>query len=357
MRCNVLASHRWRAPVTAWASTAALIAAGALSFDDGVALVAERGEAMQLAAEIQPGTMKAIVGLDDECAGVACCRADGLVWVANYNAPADVVIAGDCPSVDAAVDQAMALGARKVVPVPVGGAFHTPFMAPARDRLRKALHAAKFRPPQVPVVANVDARAHRGSEDWRRLLSAQLCSPVRWRQSVLRLDSLALALNARALGQASAGPGEDPGDVGQHHALFVELGCGGLLTSLVRRILPAATALAIATPDDLDTLVAAITGQRVHAEGRHVAPTHHGEHFQVAERMVISPCAGVFEPIASAVTVSCGGTGPALEVGTVVGSVNGHEVRSPFAGRFMAMLALPGERVRPGQPVAWLRAG
>ena len=170
---------------------------------------------------------------------------------------------------------------------------------------------------------------------------------IRWR----------LALDARALGQASAAAGDNPGDARPHPALFVELGCGGLLTGLVHRILPAAAALAIATPDDLDILAAAISGPGLQAVRSPVAAMDHGEHFQAPERMVISPCAGVFEPIAGAVTASCRGRGSALEVGTVVGSVNGHEVRSPFAGRFMAMLALPGERVRPGQPVAWLRAG
>jgi [acyl-carrier-protein] S-malonyltransferase len=309
-----------------------------------VALVAERGEAMQFAAEVQPGTMKSIVGLDDDCAGVACYRADGQVWVANYNAPADVVIAGDSPSVDAAVDQALALGAKKVFPVPVGGAFHTPFMAPARDRLRKALQAVDFRAPDVPVVANVDARTHTGSEDWRRLLSAQLCSPVRWRQSVLRLDTLALA------GE------DDTGRRADHPALFVELGCGGLLTSLVHRILPSAHAISVATPRDLETLAHAMSGQAVPPLRHQLGPSHHGEHFEVSERMVISPCAGVFEPASTGAAPS-GGPGSALEVGTVVGSVSGHEVRSLFAGRLVALLALPGERIRPGQPVAWLRAG
>ena len=316
----------------------ALVAAGALSFDDGVAIVTERGEAMQAASDDQPGTMKVILGLDDDAADVACYRADAEVWVANYNAPDNVVIAGDHPSVDAAVDQAFALGARKVLPVPVGGAFHTPFMAPARNRLRKAIRTATFREPEVPVVANVDALAHRTAEEWQGLLSAQLCSPVRWRQSVIRLAGLA-------------------GDRADQHAadgerLFVELGVGGVLSGLTRRIVPGATAISVATPTDLDTLVEVVAG---HSPLHTYAASHHGEHLYVSERMVISPCAGVFQP-ATAVGAAAA-EGEPIEVGSVIGRIGDQEVRSPFAGCLMGMLALPGERVQSGQPVAWLRVG
>lgn len=308
----------------------ALVAAGALSFDDGVAVVAERGNAMQAAAEDQPGTMKVILGLNDAAADVACYRADGDVWVANYNAPDNVVIAGDHASIDDAVSQATALGARKILPVHVSGAFHTPFMAPARNRLRKALRSATFREPEVPVVANVDALPHESAEEWELLLSAQLCSPVRWRQSVLRLSEL-------------AGTGE---------RLYVELGAGGVLSGLARRIVPGATAISVATPVDLDRVVEAVSG---HSALHTYAASHHGEHLYVSERLVISPCAGVFQP------ATTGGEPPAegaaVEVGTAVGLVGEQEVRSPFAGRLMGMLALPGERVQSGQPVAWLRAG
>jgi len=314
----------------------ALVAAGALSFDDGVALVTERGEAMQAAADDQPGTMKVILGLDDDAADVACYRADGEVWVANYNAPGNVVIAGDHPSVNAAVDQAIAAGARKILPVPVGGAFHTPFMAPARNRLRKAIRNATFREPEVPVVANVDALAHQTAEEWQGLLSAQLCSPVRWRQSVIRLAGLA-------------------GDRADQHAadgerLFVELGVGGVLSGLTRRIVPGATAISVATPTDLDMLVEVVAG---HSPLHAYAASHHGEHLYVSERMVISPCAGVFQP-ATAVGAAAA-EGEPIEVGSVIGRIGDQEVRSPFAGCLMGMLALPGERVQSGQPVAWLR--
>jgi [acyl-carrier-protein] S-malonyltransferase len=317
----------------------ALVAAGALSFDEGVAIVAERGEAMQAAADETPGAMSSILGLDDESVDVACRRADGDVWVANYNAPEDLVIAGSRSSVETAGSLALRSGARKVAPVAVGGAFHTPFMAPARDRLRKALRQATFREPEVPVVANVDALPHRTAEAWQSLLSAQLCSPVRWRQSVLEL----------------AGLGGD--DTTRHHdgeRLFVELGPGDSLTSLIRRIAPTATALPVCTPGDLDLLVEAIAG---HTSLHAWAAVHHGEHLYVSERVVISPSAGVFEPPIPSDEQTAGSTGAPIEVGTLLGRVGRDEVRSPFKGRLMGMLAFPGERVQTGQPVAWLRAG
>src|SRR3954447_3815633 len=157
----------------------ALVATGGLGFEDGVRVVAERGEAMQAAAEDNPGTMAAVLGLDDEQVDQACRRVDGEVWVANYNAPGQVVIAGTREGVAQAGEEAKALGAKKVMPLPVGGAFHTPLMAPARNRLRKALAEAAVEHPGVPVVANVDARAYSGAADWPSLLSSQLQSPVR----------------------------------------------------------------------------------------------------------------------------------------------------------------------------------
>ena len=329
----------------------ALVAAGALSFDDGVAIVTERGEAMQAAADDQPGIMKVILGLDDDAVDIACYRADGDVWVANYNGPENVVIAGDKGSVDAAVEQAMVLGAQKVLTVPVGGAFHTPFMAPARPRLRKALRAATFREPEVPVVANVDAIPHHSAEAWQGLSSAQLCSPVRWRQSVLRLGELATADGP----EGPNGNGRRSDGVANGERIFVEVGPGGVLSGLTRRILPGATAVAVATPADLDLLVEVIAG---HSALHTYAASHHGEHLYVSERMVISPRAGVFQPTGLTSDVDDERTlaeGDPIVVGTVLGRVGDTEVRSPFEGSLMGMLALPGERVQTGQPVAWLR--
>lgn len=295
----------------------ALTATGCLSFDEGVRLVAARGEAMQAAAEDNPGTMSAILGLDDEDADAACRRADGDVWVANYNAPGQIVIAGAVEAVQAAAAIAKTLGAKKVLPLPVGGAFHTPYMAPARDALRKALAEATFHELEVPLVANVDAKPHADPEEWRSLLSAQLASPVRWRQSLLRLAEEGVTR-------------------------FVELGPGGVLTGMVKRTVPEAQSTWVGVPTDIDKLLEAVHGTSP------VLSTHHeGEHLYMLERMVVSPAAGVFTPDAA--------EGSALEVGGRLGLVSGEEVRSPFEGRIMGMLAQSGERVTAGQPIAWLR--
>ncbi len=240
----------------------ALAASGALGFEEGVRLVVERGEAMHNAAEEHPGTMAAVMGADDDAVDAACQRAEGEVWVANYNAPGQVVIAGTAEAVARAGAIAKELGARKVMPIPVAGAFHTMLMAPARSWLRKSLASTAFSVPEIPVVANVDARAHTAAEDWPGLLSAQLCSPVRWRQS---LETLA----------------------GMGATRFVEVGPGGVLTGLARRTLPDALASAVATPDDLDTLVNAIAGSET---WNAYAAAHQGEHLYTSERVVISPC-------------------------------------------------------------------
>ncbi len=302
----------------------ALVAVGALAFDDGVRLVAERGEAMQLAAEDQPGTMAAVLGLDVEQCWAACRRADAEVWVANDNAPGQVVIAGDPDGVARASEIATELGAKKVMRFPVGGAFHTPLMAPARTRLRKAIANCRFTDCEVPVVANVDAATHRQAEDWPALLSAQLSSPVLWRQTLSEL-----------------------GAMGATHV--VEVGPGGVLTGMAKRGLAGVTTLPVGTPEDVDKLLTAM------------APTAHisshpllndGEHLFVRERLVVAPAAGVFTP-----DRDVPGEGGQLQVGGLLGTVNGTEVRSPFAGALQGMLAVGGERVVDGQPIAWLLAG
>jgi [acyl-carrier-protein] S-malonyltransferase len=159
----------------------ALTATGALSFEDGVRLVVERADAMHEAGMTNPGTMAAVLGLDDDQVEVACRRADADVWVANFNAPGQVVIAGSATGVASASEHAKELGAKKVMPLQVSGAFHTPFMTAARDRLRSAIALASPRDIEVPVISNVDALAHSLGDEWSSLLSAQLSSPVRWK--------------------------------------------------------------------------------------------------------------------------------------------------------------------------------
>ncbi|MDH5237580.1 MAG: ACP S-malonyltransferase, partial [Acidimicrobiia bacterium] len=143
----------------------ALTAAGVIDFVDGVRLVGERGDAMQAAADEDPGTMAAVLGLDDGEVEIACHRTADDVWVANYNAPGQVVIAGTADAVQRAGEVAKELGAKRVMALPVGGAFHTPLMAAARDRLRKAIDGTEFRHPDGVVVANVDGAGHDVADD------------------------------------------------------------------------------------------------------------------------------------------------------------------------------------------------
>ncbi len=298
----------------------ALTASGALSFEEGVRLVVERAEAMHTAGEDQPGTMAAVLGLEDDAVEVACRRADADVWVANFNAPGQVVIAGSKDGVAKASAQAKELGAKKVMPLPVAGAFHTPFMAPARDRLRKAIAEAAPRDTEVPVVSNVDALPHDQGDEWASLLSAQLSSPVRWRQCLQTL--------------ADAGVGT-----------FIEMGPGGVLTGMAKRAVRGSHAYSLTTCEDLDSLLEAL-----HQAGPvHVGP-HEGEHLFATERLVVSPAAGLFTPESVQ-------PGQRIEVGTLVGRVADRDVRSPFAGELMGLIAVAGERVTPSQPIAWIRAG
>jgi [acyl-carrier-protein] S-malonyltransferase len=295
----------------------ALTAAGALQFADGVRLVTERGEAMQVAAEERAGTMAAVLGLDDDKVEIACMRAAADVWPANFNAPGNVVVAGDPGAIASASEIAKELGASKVLPIKVSGAFHTPYMAPARDRLRKALGEVELRGLEVPVIANVDAISHDDVEDWAGLLTAQLCSPVRWRQSLHALADMGVLT-------------------------VVELGPGAVLTGTVKRTVDRVKGLAIGDPDALDTLLERLAGEAG-------AVHHEGEHLFMTERVVVSPAAGLFEPAADL------DAGRSIEAGELLGTVAGAEVRSPFAGRIEGVLAHLGERVLSRQPIAWLR--
>ncbi len=313
----------------------ALVASGAIDLESGLHLVAERGAAMQAAAEESPGTMAAVMGLDDDGVEAACLRAEGDVWVANYNAPGQVVIAGSEEAVAEAGRLAKELGAKKVLPIPVGGAFHTPLMSSARERLRKALADVGFRSPEPVVVANVDARPHSSSSDWPRLLSAQLCSPVRWRQTIDQL----IAIGTQT---------------------FVELGPGGVLTGLARRLLPTPDTIAVSvtTPDDLQRLVEVLAGESPPMQA--AVDQRTGERFHMDERLILSSAAGLFEPASGLESLTPGQSvdraAVSIDVGALVGRVGGTEIRSAFAGSVEGILVLPGERVTSGQPVAWLRA-
>jgi len=298
----------------------ALTATGALSFEDGVRLVVERADAMHEAGLASPGTMAAVLGLDDDLVEVACRRADAEVWVANFNAPGQVVIAGSPAGVASAGEHAKELGAKKIMPLQVSGAFHTPFMTAARERLREAIALAAPRDVEVPVISNVDAIAHSSGEEWSSLLSAQLSSPVRWKHCLLTMQEM--------------------GVTG-----FVELGPGGVLTGMAKRTVDDARTIAVSTPDELDKLI-----EWVNASSPTGAAQLEGEHLFAVERLVVSPAAGLFSP-ESAVTV-----GSHINVGRVIGVVGETEVRSPFAGVVQNFIAVEGERVTTHQPIAWLRS-
>ncbi len=205
----------------------ALCASGVLSFDDAVRLVAARGEAMQAAADAEPGTMAAVLGLDDDAVDAACEPVEGC-WVANYNAPGQVVIAGTADGVAAGSEAASGAGAKRVLPLPVGGAFHTPLMAPAQDRLNEAIGAVTFNASAHPVYANVDAQPHTSPAEWGELLSRQLISPVRWTQLVTTM-------------------------VDDGYDTLVEIGAGSTLTGMAKRITKATTNMALETPADVAT--------------------------------------------------------------------------------------------------------
>lgn len=301
----------------------ALVATGAIGYDDGLRLVTERAEAMHEAGIHSPGTMAAVLGLDDEDVEVACRRADSDVWVANFNAPGQVVIAGSLTGVEAATDHAKQLGAKKVMPLQVSGAFHTPYMTSARERLRDAIALAAPRDTEVPIVSNVDARAHDSGEEWSSLLSAQLSSPVRWKHGLLTMAEFGV------LG-------------------FVELGPGGVLTGMAKRTVEGSRQISVSTPDELDKLLEWL-GQFA-ATGIVPAPAHEGEHLFAVERLVVSPSAGVFTPETSV------SDGTPIVVGQTIGRVGEVEVRSPFAGILQSFIAVEGERVTAHQPIAWLRS-
>ena len=192
----------------------ALVACGALSFENGLKLVAQRARAMQKACELVPGTMAAIIGLEDSRIEQICAdlNAKGMVVVpANYNSPGQVVISGSKEAIAAACPLMQEAGARRALPLTVGGAFHSPLMTPAKEELAQAISQTQFNTPVCPIYQNVDAKPHTNPDEIRENLVTQLNSPVRWTQSVLNMIS----------------------DGAQE---FTECGPGTVLTGLIKRI-------------------------------------------------------------------------------------------------------------------------
>lgn len=210
----------------------ALVAAGALSVEDGVRLALRRADCTQAAADLRPGRMVALLGVTTEQAELACVGdGDQACWVANDNAPGQVVIGGTAEGVELASRRAEELGVRRVMPLKVAGAFHTPLMATAAEALARDLSGHRFAVPDAPVVCNVDSLAHVDAA-WAPRLVQHLVSPVRWRQSMTTMANL----------------GADR---------FVEVGPGGVLAGLARRCLPDLVTIGIAGPDDLPNSMSA----------------------------------------------------------------------------------------------------
>lgn len=189
----------------------ALVAAGALSFEDGLRLVSARAQAMQEACEINPSTMAAVLGLPDEKVEEICAGIDGVVACANYNCPGQLVISGTNEAIDAACAAMLEAGARRALKLKVGGGFHSPCMEPAREKLAHAIDATTFNTPVCPVYQNVDAKPHTDPAEIKANLIAQLTSPVRWTRSVENM-------------------------IADGATNFVELGPGKVLQGLVSKI-------------------------------------------------------------------------------------------------------------------------
>ncbi len=164
----------------------ALVAIGALSFEDGLKLVSQRAQAMQKACEQNPSTMAAILGLEDGQVEEICASIDGVV-AANYNCPGQLVISGSKEGIDIACEKMKEAGAKRALPLPVGGGFHSPMMEPAREELAAAIEATEFSQPSCPVYQNVDALPHTDIAEIKANLIAQLTAPVRWTQSVEKM--------------------------------------------------------------------------------------------------------------------------------------------------------------------------
>ena len=194
----------------------ALVAAGALSFEDGLRLVSARAKAMQKACEINPSTMAAILALPDEKVEEACAAIDGVVVCANYNCPGQIVISGENDAIDAACEVLKAAGAKRALKLPVGGGFHSPCMEPARAELAEAIERTPFNVPRCPVYQNVDAKPHTDPAEIKANLVAQLTAPVRWTQTVRNM-------------------------IADGATEFTELGPGKVLQGLVGKIDPSAT--------------------------------------------------------------------------------------------------------------------
>ncbi|WP_417352993.1 ACP S-malonyltransferase [Flavobacterium alkalisoli] len=189
----------------------ALVAAGALTFEDGLKLVSQRAMAMQKACEITPSTMAAVLGLEDKIVEDICEQTEGVVVAANYNCPGQLVISGETSAVERACEALKAAGAKRALILPVGGAFHSPMMEPAREELAAAIEKTVFSAPVCPVYQNVPATAVSNPDEIKQNLIIQLTAPVKWTQSVQNM-------------------------ITDGATLFTEVGPGNVLQGLVKKI-------------------------------------------------------------------------------------------------------------------------
>ena len=189
----------------------ALVAAGALTFEDGLRLVSQRALAMQKACEIQPSTMAAVLGLDDVTVEKICATTEGIVVAANYNCPGQLVISGEIDAINKACDTLKEAGARRALVLPVGGAFHSPLMEPAREELAAAIENTLFSKPNCPIYQNVTANAVIDENEIKANLISQLTAPVRWTQTIQQM-------------------------IADGATLFTEVGPGKVLQGLVKKI-------------------------------------------------------------------------------------------------------------------------
>ena len=189
----------------------ALVAAGVLSFEDGLQLVSKRAEAMQKACEIMPSTMAAVLGLDDQIVEEVCDAVDGVVVAANYNCPGQLVISGEVSAIETTCELLKEKGARRALVLPVGGAFHSPMMVPAREELAAAIKATKFNEPTCRVYQNVPAKAITTALEIKENLIKQLTAPVKWTQSIQSM-------------------------IADGGTQFIEVGPGKVLQGLMRKI-------------------------------------------------------------------------------------------------------------------------
>lgn len=202
----------------------ALVANGVLNFEDGLKLVSQRAMAMQKACELQPSTMAAVLGLEDAVVEKICAETPGIVVAANYNCPGQLVISGELEAINIACEKMKEAGARRALVLPVGGAFHSPLMEPAREELASAIENMAFERPNCPIYQNVTALAVSDSDHIKKNLISQLTAPVKWTQSVRNM-------------------------VKDGAKTFTEVGPGKVLQGLVKKIAPEVEVRSAEIPD------------------------------------------------------------------------------------------------------------